>query len=170
MTCQRCFYFDRVIGLDEPGTPGWSLNETTDILLKKEFDICREQQTAHRLFLEYKLDHLVPFKHPNINKWRDALHNGLMYQFDNSNIILTGGTSELRGSIEIAKRILDTNIRLGTPIKIGGLSEDIGGPSFSACSGVLMHCLKQSKKEHETIKNKRNSINNFFKNIMGADF
>jgi len=95
LTCQRCFYFDRVIGLDEPGTPGWSLNETTDILLKKEFDICREQQTAHRLFLEYKLDHLVPFKHPDINKWRDALHNGLMYQFDNSNIILTGGIDDI---------------------------------------------------------------------------
>ena len=86
------------------------------------------------------------------------------------NIVLTGGTSELRGSIEIAKRILDTNIRLGIPIKIGGLSEDIGGPSFAACSGVLMHCLKQSKKEHETIKNNRSSINKFFKNIMGADF
>ena len=86
------------------------------------------------------------------------------------NIVLTGGTSELRGSIEIAKRILDTNIRLGIPIKIGGLSEDIGGPSFAACSGVLMHCLKQSKKEHETIKNNRSSINKFFKNMMGADF
>ena len=46
------------------------------------------------------------------------------------NIILTGGTSDLPGSIEIAQRLFETNIRLGTPTKIGGLSEDIGGPSF----------------------------------------
>ena len=34
LTCKRCFYLDRVKGLDSPGTPGWSLNETTDLLLK----------------------------------------------------------------------------------------------------------------------------------------
>ena len=28
------------MGLDAPGTPGWTLNETTDLLLKKEFDEC----------------------------------------------------------------------------------------------------------------------------------
>jgi hypothetical protein len=41
LTCKRCFYLDRVMGLDAPGTPGWTLNETTDLLLKKEFDECR---------------------------------------------------------------------------------------------------------------------------------
>ena len=50
LTCKRCFYLDRVRGLEPPGTPGWSLNETTDLLLKKEFDACRENQTPHRLF------------------------------------------------------------------------------------------------------------------------
>ena len=95
LTCPRCFYYDRVLGLDEPGTPGWSLNETTDILLKKEFDVCRDEQKPHRLFSEYGLDHLVPLKHPDIDKWRDSLHHGLMYQFDDSNIILTGGVDDI---------------------------------------------------------------------------
>ena len=34
LKCKRCFYLDRVIGLDPPGTPGWTLNVTTDLLLK----------------------------------------------------------------------------------------------------------------------------------------
>ena len=34
MTCRRCFYLDRVKGLDEPGMPGWALNSATDELLK----------------------------------------------------------------------------------------------------------------------------------------
>ena len=41
LSCKHCFYLDRVKGLVSPGTPGWSLNETTDLLLKKEFDLCR---------------------------------------------------------------------------------------------------------------------------------
>ena len=53
LTCPRCFYLDRVIGLSEPGMPGWTLNETTDLLLKKEFDECRENQIPHRLFAQY---------------------------------------------------------------------------------------------------------------------
>ena len=44
LTCPKCFYFDRVMGLKAPGMPGWTLNETTDLLLK-EFDVCRESQT-----------------------------------------------------------------------------------------------------------------------------
>ena len=50
LTCPRCFYMDRVLGVQEPSTPGWALNSATDELLKKEFDICREQQIPHRLF------------------------------------------------------------------------------------------------------------------------
>ena len=95
LTCQRCFYLDRVSGLDEPGTPGWTLNETTDLLLKKEFDVCREQQKPHRLFSKYGLDHLVPFKHPDMDKWRDALRHGLMHRFKETNIILTGGVDDI---------------------------------------------------------------------------
>ena len=93
LTCPKCFYMDRVKGLASPGMPGWTLNETTDLLLKKEFDICREEQKPHRIFLENNLDHLVPFKHPDMDKWRDSLRNGLMTNYEN--IILTGGVDDI---------------------------------------------------------------------------
>ena len=95
LTCPRCFYMDRVLGLAEPGMPGWALNSATDELLKKEFDICREQQIPHRLFNKYNLDHVVPFKHDDMNAWRDALRGGVIQQFENSNIILTGGVDDI---------------------------------------------------------------------------
>ena len=38
LSCKRCFYLDRVRGIVSPGTPGWTLNQLTDDLLKKEFD------------------------------------------------------------------------------------------------------------------------------------
>ena len=95
LTCPRCFYMDRVLGLDSPGTPGWTLNETTDLLLKKEFDECRAKQVPHRLFVANGLSHLVPFEHPEMDKWRDSLHHGLKTRFGNSNIILTGGVDDI---------------------------------------------------------------------------
>ena len=55
LTCKRCFYLDRVKGLVSPSMPGWTLNETTDVLLKKEFDLCREKQIPHRSFKELGL-------------------------------------------------------------------------------------------------------------------
>ena len=93
LTCPKCFYLDRVMGLASPGMPGWTLNETTDLLLKKEFDICREQQKPHRIFLENNLNHLVPFDHPDMDKWRDSLRHGLSIKFEN--ILLTGGVDDV---------------------------------------------------------------------------
>ena len=95
LTCKRCFYLDRVKGLDPPGTPGWTLNETTDLLLKKEFDYCRERQIPHRLFIENKLNDVVPFDHPEIDNWRDSLRKGLRLRHKDSNIILTGGVDDI---------------------------------------------------------------------------
>ncbi|KGG14852.1 MULTISPECIES: PD-(D/E)XK nuclease family protein [unclassified Prochlorococcus] len=95
LTCQRCFYLDRVMGLDPPGTPGWTLNETTDLLLKKEFDECRETHTAHRLFAPNGLSHVIPFDHPEMDNWRDSLHYGLMLRYKTSSIILTGGVDDI---------------------------------------------------------------------------
>ena len=95
LTCQRCFYLDRVKGLGSPSMPGWTLNETTDLLLKKEFDVCRANQTSHRVLRKYGLDQVVPYQHEDIDKWRDSLHHGLKIQFKNSNIILHGGVDDI---------------------------------------------------------------------------
>lgn len=95
LTCPRCFYMDRVLGLSEPGMPGWSLNSATDELLKKEFDECREKQIPHRLFKDYGLEHVVPFKHEDMNAWRDSLTRGLMHRFEDTNIILSGGVDDI---------------------------------------------------------------------------
>jgi hypothetical protein len=95
LTCKRCFYLDRVKGLVSPSLPGWTLNETTDLLIKREFDICRQQQIPHRIFERFQLDNVVPFKHPSIDLWRDSLHHGLCYRIENTNIILSGGIDDI---------------------------------------------------------------------------
>ena len=106
LSCPRCFYLDRVKGLDSPGTPGWTLNETTDLLLKKEFDVCRSRQRPHRIFQKFGLDHLVPFQHEDIDKWRNSLHYGLSIRFKDTNIILSGGVDDVWQDIITEKLII----------------------------------------------------------------
>jgi len=95
LSCARCFYLDRVCGLASPGTQGWALNSLTDDLLKKEFDICRDQAIPHRLFGKFDLEDIVPFKHVNMDRWRDSLRHGLEFQIEGSGILLTGGIDDL---------------------------------------------------------------------------
>ena len=53
--CPRCFYLERVIGLKDPGMPGWALNSAVDELLKKEFDHYRNIQKPHPFVVKNKL-------------------------------------------------------------------------------------------------------------------
>ncbi len=121
LTCKRCFYLDRVKGFEVPGVPGWTLNETTDLLLKKEFDSCREKQVPHRLFYENNLDYLVPFSHPDMDKWRDALRHGLMINYKDSNIILTGGIDDIWQDTKTKKLII---VDYKSQAKLGGIEID----------------------------------------------
>lgn len=70
LECPRCFYFDRRLGLDRPGLPGWPLNDAVDHLLKNEFDLLRKDGKKHALMEEYGID-AVPFQHPDLPEWRD---------------------------------------------------------------------------------------------------
>ena len=95
LDCQRCFYIDRVKGVISPSTPGWTLNALTDTLLKKEFDKCRDEKKPHRVLVKNNLNHIIPFQHDDIDKWRDSLHHGLEARYKSTNIILKGGIDDV---------------------------------------------------------------------------
>jgi hypothetical protein len=70
LECPRCFYLDRRLGLGRPSMPGWALNSAVDHLLKKEFDLLRQNGERHELMEKYDID-AIPFKHPDLPEWRD---------------------------------------------------------------------------------------------------
>ncbi len=94
MDCKRCFYLDRVKGLQEPKMPGWALNTTVDDLLKKEFDYYRKKKKPHPIFQEYKLN-FIPFDHEKIDSWRNSLSGGISCLDKDTNIILQGGVDDI---------------------------------------------------------------------------
>ena len=70
-SCPRCFWIDRVAGMEPPGLPGFLLNTQVDILLKKEFDKHRAAGTPHPYMTDHGLGHMVPLVHHMMDAWRE---------------------------------------------------------------------------------------------------
>ena len=54
-------------------------------------------------------------------------------------VVLTGGASQLTGVVEVARRIMGRNVRLGRPLGIAGLPQAAKGPAFAASVGLLIY-------------------------------
>ena len=94
LSCKRCFYLDRVVGLKEPSMPGWALNSAVDELLKKEFDQYRNNQKPHPMMIRHNLD-FIPFQHKDLDVWRNSLKGGISYLDEKTNLIIHGGVDDI---------------------------------------------------------------------------
>ncbi len=92
--CPRCFYLDRRLGIEQPPSFPFNLNNAVDALLKKEFDIHRAKKTAHPLMKEYKIK-AVPFAHEKMEEWRDSKFRGITYLHEPTNLLITGGVDDI---------------------------------------------------------------------------
>lgn len=105
INCPRCFYLDRKLGIRQPDSYPYTLNNAVDELLKREFDWYRSSQKPHPLFLEHNLD-ILPFKHDDLNSWRDSLHKGIKYPMPNTNITVSGGVDDIWVNINTQELIV----------------------------------------------------------------
>lgn len=92
--CPRCFYLDQRHGIKRPDSYPFTLNVAVDELLKKEFDILREEGSPHPLMSEYGIE-AVPFKHKDLVLWRDSFRNGIKYHDPITNLIIRGGIDDV---------------------------------------------------------------------------
>ncbi len=91
--CPRCFYFDLRKGIKRPSMPGFTLNMAVDALLKKEFDVCRNDGNPHPLMRAYGLK-AVPFQHPEMDVWRNNF-KGVRYLHEPTNFIVYGAIDDV---------------------------------------------------------------------------
>lgn len=94
LSCPRCFYMDRRLGIDRPPGYPFSLNSAVDLLLKKEFDLHRANGTSHPLMRAYGLD-AVPMAHDRLEEWRDSLRRGVTFHHKPTNLIVAGGIDDI---------------------------------------------------------------------------
>ena len=94
LECPRCFWMEARHGIGRPDIPPYTLNNVVDELFKKEFDIRRAKGEAHPLMKAYGID-AVPFKHEQLDEWRDALRRGIKYADPELKMCLRGGIDDV---------------------------------------------------------------------------
>ncbi|RTF99066.1 cell division protein FtsA [Serratia marcescens] len=79
-------------------------------------------------------------------------------------IVLTGGAAQIDGLAACAQRVFHTQVRIGQPLNITGLTDYAQEPYYSTAVGLL-HYGKESHLSGETEVEKRASVGNWFKRI-----
>ena len=64
-----------------------------------------------------------------------------------SGIVITGGSSLLRGMVNLGESVFRMPVRIGTPRDVGGLSEVVDNPRHSTGIGLLLMGKTQLEKE-----------------------
>ncbi len=54
-------------------------------------------------------------------------------------VVLTGGGSLLPGTQELAQEVFGLPARIGTPVRLAGLAEEVSSPVFSTAIGLLLY-------------------------------
>ncbi len=93
LNCQRCFWLDMKQGLKRPPPAPYTINSSIDSLLKHEFDVHRENGTAHYLIKKYNIA-AIPYKCKEINAWR---HNftGIQFQHKPTDFLVFGAVDDV---------------------------------------------------------------------------
>ena len=69
LDCPHCFWLVMNKGVKRPPPAPYTINLAIDSLLKQEFDVCRENGTAHYIIKKYSIN-AIPYKCEEIDKWR----------------------------------------------------------------------------------------------------
>ncbi|MCP3415001.1 MULTISPECIES: cell division protein FtsA [Bradyrhizobium] len=70
---------------------------------------------------------------------RDRLADSPFAAEPRARIVLSGGASQLTGTVELATRILNRQVRIGRPLGFGRLPNEAKGASFSVPTGLLVY-------------------------------
>ena len=97
--CKACFWLEKKAGVKPPEIPSFTLNTTTDILLKRDADAVRGVSSLP-LWQANRLEHLIPFKHEHLENWTNSLQfgaNETYFNFDHaaSGIRFGGGLDDV---------------------------------------------------------------------------
>ena len=93
INCERCFYLDRRLGINQvPGFP-FNINSAVDELLKREFDQYRENAKPHPYMIEAGIN-AIPYQHDKLDKWRENFV-GVQYLHETSNFLLHGAIDDV---------------------------------------------------------------------------
>lgn len=93
LDCPRCFWLDMQKGVKRPPPAPYTINSAIDALLKQEFDVCRENGTAHYLIKKYNIN-AIPYKCKEINTWRQNF-TGIQFHHKPTDFLVFGAVDDV---------------------------------------------------------------------------
>jgi cell division protein FtsA len=60
-------------------------------------------------------------------------------------IVLTGGAASMQGMSELAEDVFQSPVRLGIPMRLGGLIDVVNNPMYATCTGLIHYGSKRIK-------------------------
>lgn len=78
-------------------------------------------------------------------------------------VVLTGGMSNFRGIEEVASQVLGLSVRIGTPVNVGGLFDQVNNPIYATAVGLAkLHAKNGHSKNSISVSGKDDGV---FKNV-----
>ena len=62
-----------------------------------------------------------------------------------SGIVLSGGAAGMQGMAELAEDVFQVPVRVGTPLKLGGLIDVVSSPMYATSTGLVQYGMKRFK-------------------------
>jgi cell division protein FtsA len=135
-----------------PGLPDGHGAGDSDRLEVESFDgsIRRvSRRTAHEV-IEARLEQLLTLVRKEL---RESGYDGALP----GGIVLTGGTALLPEIADLTRQVVGTRARIGTPRKLAGLGDSLGGPAFAAAVGLAQWGLARQQPAPATRRDARNA-------------
>ena len=70
---------------------------------------------------------------------REELNRSGLEEIIAGGVVLTGGSSKIRGSVELAEEVFHLPVRVGKPQKVQGLKEVVSNPTYATAVGLLLY-------------------------------
>ncbi|MGA0597099.1 cell division protein FtsA [Enterovirga sp. CN4-39] len=116
-----------------------SPSDERDMVAVPQVEDDDEREVAHHIPKAQLVRIIRPRIEEILELMRDRLKNAGFAAQAGRRVVLTGGASQLVGLPEVARRILQGQVRIGRPLGIKGLPEAARGPAFSAAVGLLVY-------------------------------
>ncbi len=79
-----------------------------------------------------------------------------------SGVVITGGSTLLDGTIDVAESVFNLPTRLGNPQSIGGLLDVVNNPMYATAVGLVLYGVRSRSKQKFRIRDK-----NIFQKVTG---
>lgn len=93
LECPRCFWLEVKKGIKRPPAFPYTINSAIDVFLKQEFDVHREDGTAHYIIKKYNIN-AIPYKCKEIDTWRQNF-TGIQFHHKLTDFLVFGAVDDV---------------------------------------------------------------------------